>query len=80
MNALTIPGIPMQMPHSSVAPSPLCRDGLTVAEQHRLLGLLENLARFLGSAGDWGPDTRLGRYTTQTLAVMAAVRATEVRP
>lgn len=44
-------------------PRPLTRSPLSSEERETLLRLTEDLARYLGSPGDWGYGTKLGDLT-----------------
>jgi hypothetical protein len=47
----------------AMANAPLCNSPLNGKERQRLLGLVDALRGYLGSPGDWGYGTALGRLT-----------------
>lgn len=55
---------------------PLCNSPLTEVEQKRLLGLLDELAGFFGAPGDWGAETRLGKFASTSLSLRFVIRNT----
>lgn len=57
---------------------PLCRSPLSIAEQQRLLGLLDALNGFLGRPGDWGYGTVLGNLAIVALNARADVASASV--
>lgn len=59
-------------------PAKLCASALSPVEQARLLGLLDSLAGYLRSPGDWGYGTTLGNLTISVLNAREAVRAAPV--
>ncbi len=56
----------------------LATTSLNAKEQARLLGLLDALAGYLGSPGDWGYGTQLGNFTIQVFAIRDAVKSQQV--
>lgn len=58
---------------TNYADLPLCTSPLTAEEARRLQDNLEPLMRFLGSPGDWGYQTKLGRLTCVLLDLRAEI-------
>jgi len=59
---------------------PLCSSALTAEERIRLDENLKPLQRFLGSPGDWGYDTQLGRLTIVLDGLRRDIWTSAVRP
>jgi hypothetical protein len=58
---------------TNYADLPLCTSPLSVEEAQRLQDNLEPLLRFLGSPGDWGYQSKLGRLTCVLLDLRAEI-------
>ncbi|WP_418648856.1 hypothetical protein ACNQFN_11350 [Thauera butanivorans] len=59
---------------------PLCSSALTAEERIRLDENLKSLLSFLGSPGDWGYDTQLGRLTILLDGLRRDIWTSDVQP